>query len=965
MKRKIISWLLAVACCLSLLPGNLVIAEESGGTYPSTTTIAYFTNQSQLPESADYAQAITVTGAALTKATEVGGKTRWDFGMIIIEPNDGYTFEKAWYSSNSQELTVATVQDILNKWGQAIKIPSKIENAINSKLQCKAIEIDSVLHNEIKFNTISLDFKNSSGNIISQKVYIQSNEIWANDVNLKINENFDLFSDKILGATIKKFKGNNYSKENFEIRSYQNTGSGNNNNQNLEKHQDGTYSISKTGNYEFILNDIETGIRYMVSIGVILGENAPLKKENINVSENVLINDKELSKGIIEIQPASSEEYLEYLVKNVKISFTNLPEGATIKWNTVKVNNRNFPLELNKETSFSKGLWQNKENKDEEVLVNFLVTEENGEQNLLISSNGGLNSDIDFDIQYGNENYTYSISFKPRYFLDFMGGQTFYLNTSSDDADNKSIFDFLSAHGSDKNKIEQKFIEKIQNGIYNLTISGVNYLMPDGGICFRYPSNAGLRIYDKEIMAYIQGWNMNVSVYRDAYVPYGTPYNLKEELLNNYWEDSYDVKLTEGITYNSESKSITATKNGNIEILNKGIVVAQFGITVYDNNNYEENLKAAISNLPKTGGSSIIMNGRVLTADILKALKESSSMSENGKGNHLIIVLKTDSGNRVEWSFNSAIMNNIADKDIRLDINVGNGVENKEFDKVMEENNIEGLKLGFYDNGELPGEVQIRLYLSDEEINMLTGNSGRRMFAKDSNINLYYFNPDKKIVKEKNNLYINNDTLRNQRYISIPIKHNSDFLLSTKDLDNNSTSGTISGGGVSVVYTPTPTTAPTATPVATSTVAPTIAPTVTPVATSTPVSTTAPVATSTPAPTAVPTATPSETEIPDATPTVAPSVKNQIKKIKATKKKVTVKKDKKLDVNFKIVATDNKKAVKDKAKATIKNKKIAKVVKTKVKAGKAVVTVKGKIKGKTVLKLNIGGKIAKTTIRVK
>lgn len=976
MKRKIISWLLVVACCLSLLPGNLVIAEESGETYPSTTTVAYFTDLSEFPESANYAQVITVTGAALT---EVGGKTRWDNGLIIVEPTDGYTFDKAWYPStnnyqdtynnNSIEFNITTVNAILNKWDNQT-IPSKINSAVDNKKDYKAIEIDSTLYNKIIYKTICLDFKDNAGNIISQRLRIFSNEISINRQTVKMGQQFDLFSNNILGKAIQNVKGNNWKRDNFDITRYKQSGSGNGSipKEILTEYEDiGKYSISQAGNYSFILNDKENGLRYFSNIDVILDENAPLKRENVTVSNNALVNYNKLSQGIIEVQPTDKTEFV---MTNIDFSF-NLPEEAVIDWSSVKVNNGNFPLELNRSKLFTNSVWTGINGVSKKTEITFLATEENGKQKFSITSDYGLKLNIDFDINYMDTNYKYSISFYPNHFIGFMGGRTYYMQLKQ----TKNIFDFLSAYGSNEAEIEQNkknFINNVDSKMdidneyddkrYILNISGVTSLSNpfDGNICFTQPGNTGLYIYDKKLKVLINGWSMHVVMQGNLIT---TEQFLKlDELINvNNKEIPYRVECSEGITYDSEDNSIktTTVKQGKFTIWNNDVLAAEFGVEFGAD---DERLKEKLSNMSKTGGDYLAVNmenneNPKLSKDILNELIKYYNETKDGDGNRFVVTVKNNAGNEVEWDFNSALLNKIAEKDINLSVNVGDGVENKELDSAMEKNNIKGLKLEFYDNGELPGKVKIHLYLSDEE---------EKMFTED-NIKLYYFDSNTKdIIEEDSGLYIDYDPVRNKHFITITVTHNSDFILSTTDLNKASnSSGTISGGGVSVVYTPAPTTVSTATPVATSTVAPTSVPTATPTATSTPVPTTTPVATSTPIPTAIPSVVPSETATPDVTPTVAPSVKNQIKKVKATKKKVTVKKDKKLDVNFKIVATDNKKAVKDKAKATIKNKKIAKVVKTKVKTGKAVITVKGKRKGKTVLKLNIGGKTAKTTIRVK
>lgn len=355
MKRKLISWLLAIACCISLLPSNLVLAAENTGEIsPSTTTVAYFTNLADYPQSSSYAQAVTVTGAALT---EVGGKTRWDYGLIIIEPKEGYTFDKAWYSSSNgtQEVLNAdsNVEKVLQELAIA-NIPVTVTNAIKDKTTCKAIKIDSVLFNTIRYKTIYLSFKQiNTGNTVQQILRVKSNEITATDTTVSLEQQFDLFDD-ILGKDIQSIRGNNWSKNDFDINIQKYTGSGYSGvSENIvikDETETGKYSISQTGRYSFMLTDKKNGLRYFAYVNVTFGENAPLKEGNITVSENATINYNNLSQGMITVQPKDKKELA---MKNIKFSF-NLPEEADIAWNSVAVNNKVFPLEVNKECIWSK-----------------------------------------------------------------------------------------------------------------------------------------------------------------------------------------------------------------------------------------------------------------------------------------------------------------------------------------------------------------------------------------------------------------------------------------------------------------------------------------------------------------------------------------------------------------------------------------------------------------------------------
>lgn len=102
------------------------------------------------------------------------------------------------------------------------------------------------------------------------------------------------------------------------------------------------------------------------------------------------------------------------------------------------------------------------------------------------------------------------------------------------------------------------------------------------------------------------------------------------------------------------------------------------------------------------------------------------------------------------------------------------------------------------------------------------------------------------------------------------------------------------------------------------------------------------------------------------TATIKVYVQNKARKIKAAKKKVTVKKGKTAKVTIKVTKAQNKKkAVTDALSATVAKKKVAKVLTKKAKKGKVVVSLKAKKKGSTKVTVKVGSKKATVTLKVK
>lgn len=99
--------------------------------------------------------------------------------------------------------------------------------------------------------------------------------------------------------------------------------------------------------------------------------------------------------------------------------------------------------------------------------------------------------------------------------------------------------------------------------------------------------------------------------------------------------------------------------------------------------------------------------------------------------------------------------------------------------------------------------------------------------------------------------------------------------------------------------------------------------------------------------------------------TAAPKA-NKVKKIKAAKKSVVIKKGKTKKVLFRLTTTDKSKKTTDKiTKVKVSNKKIAKVTQKSLGKKTCVIKVKGCKKGKTVLTVKIGKKQAKVKIKIK
>lgn len=99
--------------------------------------------------------------------------------------------------------------------------------------------------------------------------------------------------------------------------------------------------------------------------------------------------------------------------------------------------------------------------------------------------------------------------------------------------------------------------------------------------------------------------------------------------------------------------------------------------------------------------------------------------------------------------------------------------------------------------------------------------------------------------------------------------------------------------------------------------------------------------------------------------TIKVTINNPVKKVKAAKKKATVKKKKTVKLTFKVTSYNKAKKTSDKITYKTSKKKVAKITKKKVSSKKIIVSVKGLKKGTSKITVTIGKKKAVVTVKVK
>lgn len=211
----------------------------------------------------------------------------------------------------------------------------------------------------------------------------------------------------------------------------------------------------------------------------------------------------------------------------------------------------------------------------------------------------------------------------------------------------------------------------------------------------------------------------------------------------------------------------------------ENLVSATFIVTVYPEGKFVETATDIIEGLDEN--EELVADigdedSNILAKDVLDALSE-------GKQNKLIIKNKKNA-HSVEWNFSSNVLTGQQTKNLDLEVRVGGELSDTTLDEILAKNNITGIKAGFANNGALPGDTEVRIYFTEEEV---------KQFKNPNHIQVYYQNGNG-ISKEAEDCYICKDPSRDGYYfITLTLTHNSNFVLTSAT--GNSYSNTSNQGG--------------------------------------------------------------------------------------------------------------------------------------------------------------------------
>ena len=708
----------------------------------------------------------------------IGGAEKWDYGFIMVEPEEGYTVDEILYGysmdpDNSDELSSLgiSVNTLSSERGNVPEINDNIKKAMDAMDEdTPTIFISRTNYLQLENKSLFIILKNEQGDTQTITVTIQSDHQYLSQIEACPGDTLSVFNHTALQEA---FTEDELTLENFEVNLYSINSTPNDA---MELVEDDIYKVNKTGIMMFSLTSKLDGRSFEYNINIGMKENL-LGDDGIFLSSNLSLDSSNASQGMYIVNP-SDESVVAVTNGAITIS---LQEGASVDWE-----NSSFagtPLIENGTVSVYFETYTPLGNTDKyNIDVSHKVTED-GMSQFVFDAHYALQGTINLTIVKEDVTCLYTIMFGRNSFMCMNGGQTYYVNPYRMD----SIFNYIQFSGTPEQKTreKQRILEYVSSGRYEISMPGANLIYNKegkftGNIIFYHPGSY-LTVYDRELRLIVQSGNLDVNCTMSTMVKAGDRFPLSD-LMNGYWDDSYQVVFEkEGFGYDSDTHivEIPDEVDGDysvqkISLHANGKIVGVFILYVCSEESFEEQTANIITN-EVSANESLMLNvegtDASVSADILNALK-----SDEDK---YLVLKNKNTDHQVDWTFDGKDIATDASKDIKLNVEVDNEETQKTLEEMVPEE-TDGITLSFAKNGQLPGKASVRVYLDNEDV---------AKFNKEemkNGISFYYLNPEtKKPEKEQSDLVLLQDITQNDKYyVEVEVTHNSEFLLSTStDLD--------------------------------------------------------------------------------------------------------------------------------------------------------------------------------------
>ncbi|MCR5429353.1 MAG: leucine-rich repeat domain-containing protein [Lachnospiraceae bacterium] len=765
----------SILCVLALLIGMLsgahfapTVEAYAEDEVPGKVTVVAFSDPTEASEWNNLADIVVTTGAAVS----VGGISQWNHGVVIIEPQNGWAVTEACYfeNNNANSLTVEKLNNVITSLESNTNgnIPDDVTALFNSytseeKAQLDAVYINRALYNKIKYNDICVSFE-KNGQVIDLSVYVETDDIFDSDgITLNVGDTINVFDNSKVKADIFV---NGYTKSDYSIDHYGIDATPSNAlSAQYESESDENYGEFKAtinGLNSIVFANKKNGLHYEYFV-YMLDDSMPLKKSDFALAEDVNVqNDTgNTDSGKYSLYPINKAFFSE-----LSISFT-LPNDCSIA--EIRYNGTEL------EESVKKNLTMSEE--EYEFPVTAKLSKEGSKYTIELVSEQekvALRGFLRIIITCKGSNYVYNFSIRNNRDI-MMGGQGRQL-LSVAIGSTLRLMDFISLRDPDE---QQDLFDGITDGIYEVHMQGVKPEFENGefkgNLKVYYPCSR-MYLWDTQCSSVLYSGDADIRTKVSTLIESGSSLDLSS-LLNGYWSDSVSVDDRSSAGYDLTEKLFTAPAS--VQDMAEFIVtvgLAEIKIKVCP----AGSLMDSLTDVANTVGTDESLVVDIDAEDVTLSKDTLNNFKDHGGDNSSIVLKNNKNAHKPEWHFNKNDLTNAAEKDVKLDVAVGDELQNTSIDNALKDNNISGLKLGFASNGVLPGRTAVRFYITALEL---------ALFASPNSIQLYYYDvASGKLVREGTNLYVSRD-IYGAYYIEVVVTHNSDFVLSSTDQASFDVSG--------------------------------------------------------------------------------------------------------------------------------------------------------------------------------
>lgn len=558
----------SIICVLCLIVGMLTgiefapsveaAAQEELNEIPGKITVIDFSSLTEFPGSGNYAEVKVASGSAISLSA--GGNTKWTYGLIAIEPDDGWTFTGAKYKKDETDtvLEVKKLSDVIKSINDdsGDNVPKKIntlfEGFSEDELQNKAIYIDRATYTNIVWgDDIVLSYEKGEETGTVQLHLNKDFRSYFLEVN--VGETFNFFNLDVVKENVLengKYKSSDFRIEHYGINSTPASALEplfeSDNSENY-----GEFEVKQTGKNEIHLVNKLNGIQHEFSIDMLIAGEMPLVMTDFNLDEESSISSDtgDNDTGKYSVYPEGKNVF-----KDFSMNF-ELPDGVTVSNATLTANGASESDVVISSDEGSKTTIINYDG--DPITVNYTEAEDKVQIDIGIQAdNKIISGTLKVVLNKGGRDYEYSFMlwYRRPFSISGQGSQIYpvaymrkiklidLISTSNPD-DVQMLYDGIT---SGKYEVEMQGIKPVfENGIFN------------GNLIAYYPCTY-MSLNDNTTSTVLYSGSARFQIMNTTAIEAGQVLDMST-LLNGYWNygiDNISVDGPEGYEITNTNETI-------------------------------------------------------------------------------------------------------------------------------------------------------------------------------------------------------------------------------------------------------------------------------------------------------------------------------------------------------------------------------------------------------------------------